>query len=215
MKPISIVGSSSYVEYWLDTNHSLLILSPINYVSKKERSKNFSSVCVCICVRLLSYELTQYKLFPEINSTCESVVAAEKAPSTDKRFISCPASKCSSYHSFLYPPDDELLDIHGVSISGLSVCEVVDIIRNAPNEFLATVRPVTSVRKALQHDFREIKYADIVHYKNGASNGNHRVTPSTRDDDYATVDGPDNGRGVCLEFKMTGKVGDIERERWR
>ena len=103
-------------------------------------------------------------------------------------------------------PGDELLDIHGVALSGLSVTEVVDIIRDAPTEFLATVRPVTSVRKALQRDFREIKYADIVHFKNGAPNGNHRIAPVSRGADYETVDELENGRRFPLDLKMTRKV---------
>ena len=90
-------------------------------------------------------------------------------------------------------------------MSGLSVTEVVEIIRDAPNEFLATVRPVTSVRKALQRDFREIKYADIVHFGNGASHGN-RIAPMPRGADYETVDLLENGRHSPFDLKMSRKV---------
>ena len=94
-----------------------------------------------------------------------------------------------------------------MSLSGLSVTEVVEIIRDAPNEFLATVRPVTSVRKALQRDFREIKYADIVHFSNGASHGN-RIAPMPRGADYETVDLLENGRHSPFDLKMSRKVSE-------
>jgi len=42
---------------------------------------------------------------------------------------------------------DEILDIHGTTVTGKSVDEIVQIIRECPDEFLATVRPVVSVRK--------------------------------------------------------------------
>lgn len=88
---------------------------------------------------------------------------------------------------------DELLDIHGDSLSGLTVAEVVEIIHHAPTEFLATVRPVISVHKALKQDFSKTNYADIVHFKsdsNGSTNGSsHAVINGASDEDseYATI----------------------------
>ena len=70
---------------------------------------------------------------------------------------------------------DEILDIHGVSLSGKSVAEVVEVIRKAPTEFLATVRPVTSVHKALKKDFSRTNYVDVVHYGKQSSVPNGKV----------------------------------------
>ena len=42
---------------------------------------------------------------------------------------------------------DEILDIHGTTVTGKSVEEIVQIIRDCPDGFLATVRPVVSIRK--------------------------------------------------------------------
>lgn len=39
---------------------------------------------------------------------------------------------------------------------------MVEIIRAAPTEFLATVRPVNSVRKALRQDLSKTHYAEVV-----------------------------------------------------
>lgn len=89
---------------------------------------------------------------------------------------------------------DELLDIHGTPVTGLSVADVVEIINNSPIEFLATVRPVTSVHKALKQDFSRINYADIVHFRprsNGSTNGStHPVTNGVSNEDsvYATIE---------------------------
>lgn len=66
---------------------------------------------------------------------------------------------------------DELLEINGHTVTNLTIAEVADILRESPREFLATVRPVTSVHKALKEDFARIEYADIVHFKSIESNG--------------------------------------------
>ena len=42
---------------------------------------------------------------------------------------------------------DEILEIHGITVTNKSVDEIVQIIRECPDEFLATVRPLVSVRK--------------------------------------------------------------------
>ena len=43
--------------------------------------------------------------------------------------------------------DDEILEVNAVSLKGMSVMEVGGVIRNCPNEFLATVRPVSALKK--------------------------------------------------------------------
>ena len=107
---------------------------------------------------------------------------------------------------------DEILDIHGVSLAGKSVAEVVEVIRKAPTEFLATVRPVTSVHKALKKDFSRTNYVDVVHYGKQSSVPNGKVherngeinnhTSENGSYEYATVNECGrllNGRSeVCL-----------------
>jgi hypothetical protein len=112
---------------------------------------------------------------------------------------------------------DELLEIHGTSIPGLSVCEVVEIIRNAPREFLVTVRPVTSVHKALKQDFTRIKYSDIVFDKNssramivngGDSNGQASNSCSSNEEcEYAEI------REVPKKSKIIEVI--ISMKRWK
>ena len=63
---------------------------------------------------------------------------------------------------FLPRPDDELLDIHGTTVTGLPVSEVVAVIRAAPTEFLATVRPITAVKRTQDRDMGKIIYSDIL-----------------------------------------------------
>lgn len=50
---------------------------------------------------------------------------------------------------------------------GLSVNEVTAIIRDTPSQFLATVRPVTSIQKALKEEPSHALYSDVVHFKAG------------------------------------------------
>ena len=56
---------------------------------------------------------------------------------------------------------DEVLDIHGSAVTGLSVSEVVAIIRAAPDEFLATVKPFTALKKGHKADTTPIIYCTI------------------------------------------------------
>ena len=75
-------------------------------------------------------------------------------------------------HSPLLPPlplGDEILDIHGSTVTGLAVAEVVVIIRAAPEQFLATVRPITALKKGHVQDTGRITYSDIV--PQASSNG--------------------------------------------
>lgn len=50
-------------------------------------------------------------------------------------------------HVCVWVVDDELLDVNGVSLKGMSVTEVGAVIRSCPQEFLATVRPVSALKK--------------------------------------------------------------------
>jgi hypothetical protein len=44
-------------------------------------------------------------------------------------------------------PGDQILDIHGKTITGLSMEEIVKVIRDAPAVFVATIRPTTSLQR--------------------------------------------------------------------
>ena len=80
-----------------------------------------------------------------------------------------------------------------MAVSGLSVAEVVEVIRNAPVEFLATVKPVASARKPKQ-EAKDVMYADIVHndingFQVNSSNGpivEHRTSPQMINCDSST-----------------------------
>jgi len=47
-------------------------------------------------------------------------------------------------------------------VTGLSIAQVADVIRNVPEEFLATVRPITALKKGAQVDTTRSHYATIV-----------------------------------------------------
>ena len=103
---------------------------------------------------------------------------------------------------------DQILDIHGTSVSGLQVAEVVEIIKKAPNQFLATVRPITALTKDHQADTSSVTYSEIVpqslpvkERKSEASSGarkdalrpvfDHSPTPSL--EDVGNYDDEDEG----------------------
>ena len=103
---------------------------------------------------------------------------------------------------------DQILDIHGMSVSGLQVAEVVEIIKKAPDQFLATVRPITALTKGQQADTGSVTYSEIVpqslpvkETKSEASSGarkdalrpvfDHSPTPSL--EDVGNYDDEDEG----------------------
>lgn len=60
-------------------------------------------------------------------------------------------------------PGDEILDIHGTPVTGLTVKEVVEVIKSVPEEFLATVRPITALKRKVQpSDTSRTMYSTIV-----------------------------------------------------
>jgi len=78
---------------------------------------------------------------------------------------------------------DEIIEIHGKTVTGKTVEEIVQIIRECPDEFLATVRPVVSVRKKddpyiLQGLHEKTNYSQI-------------VFPNPNDEDTQNVDDED------------------------
>eukprot|EP00731_Ephydatia_muelleri_P011008 Em0005g1594a len=59
-------------------------------------------------------------------------------------------------------PGDEILDIQGTTVTGLQIQEIGEIIKSAPDEFLATVRPITVLKKNMAPpDNTEIIYSTI------------------------------------------------------
>ena len=93
-------------------------------------------------------------------------------------------------------------------MSGLTVNEAVDIIRQSPNEILVTVRPVTSVHKALKKDFSRINYSDIVHFK-GERNGGAVISDGSHSNGMAHSNG-----GSCddAEYAVVDKYRNPHRE---
>ena len=81
-------------------------------------------------------------------------------------------------HCTLVPPSlgDEFLDIHGSSVTGLAVSEVVVIIRAAPDQFLATVRPITALKKGHVQDTGRITYSDILLQPSSPASSNRSVS---------------------------------------
>ena len=80
---------------------------------------------------------------------------------------------------------DEIIEIHGKTVTGKTVEEIVQIIRECPDEFLATVRPVVSVRKKddpyiLQGLHEKTNYSKIIF-----------PTPNVDDEDTQNVDDED------------------------
>lgn len=125
---------------------------------------------------------------------------------------------------FLCCSGDEILEIHGVPVMNKAVPEVVEIIKQCPTEFLATVRPITSVHKRAPNPSR-VDYSSIVHRqplplpnnnkynnppsKNGIKNNhfyeidsNDSTTSSDESVEYATVVKKHNERQLEVHIHM-------------
>ena len=115
---------------------------------------------------------------------------------------------------------DEILDIHGVTIFNKTVAEVVNIIKQSPTEFLATVRPIASVHKALKNDFRRINYSSIVHKPTDSNNDKTYDTIEVNDSntsnngyyEYATVKARNERAGVRERRERENNAGRRVRE---
>ena len=57
---------------------------------------------------------------------------------------------------------DEFVDIHGKSVSGMTVAQVVEVIKGAPDVVIATVRPITVLKKFQQIDTSRTQYSTIL-----------------------------------------------------
>eukprot|EP00118_Oscarella_pearsei_P026794 m.310467 g.310467 ORF g.310467 m.310467 type:complete len:356 (+) comp51822_c0_seq1:129-1196(+) len=59
-------------------------------------------------------------------------------------------------------PGDQILEIHGRSLAGLSMEEIVKILKDAPTVFIATIEPMTSTsRPPIDPDAPPVDYAQI------------------------------------------------------
>ena len=52
--------------------------------------------------------------------------------------------------------------MNGITITGMSVTEVGQVIRSCPDEFLATVRPITTLRKLRPPDVTRVNYVTVL-----------------------------------------------------
>lgn len=66
------------------------------------------------------------------------------------------------------PLDDEILDVNGINITGMSVAEVGQVIHTCPEEFLATVRPITAHKKVHPPDVTRVNYVTVLPVLNSA-----------------------------------------------
>ncbi len=79
---------------------------------------------------------------------------------------------------------DEILDIHGTSVTGLTIKEVAEVIKNVPYEFLATVRPITALKRRAAPDTSRTVYSTIVPQ---TPTGSHDNQPAFAINDPATT----------------------------
>lgn len=114
--------------------------------------------------------------------------------------------------------DDEILDVNAIRITGMTVAEVGQVIRNCPDEFLATVRPITTLRKIRPPDVTRVNYITIL--PNLLSRGSPEpkaeldmTSSSDSLDDVTNYEDEDGGRSVetgdALHHKqspLTGKL---------
>lgn len=57
---------------------------------------------------------------------------------------------------------DEFVDIHGKSVTGMTVAQVVEVIKAAPEVVIATVRPITVLKKFQDRDTSRSHYSTIL-----------------------------------------------------
>ena len=57
---------------------------------------------------------------------------------------------------------DEFVDIHGKAVAGMTVSQVVEVIKAAPEVVIATVRPITVLKKFQEKDTSRSHYSTIL-----------------------------------------------------
>ena len=109
---------------------------------------------------------------------------------------------CWFYYVF---SGDEFVDIHGKSVTGMILAQVVEVIKAAPEVVIATVRPITVLKKFQEKDTSRSHYSTIVPQATptGETNGakasiiHHDTTPPTHNDgdldDVGNYDDEDDG----------------------
>lgn len=98
--------------------------------------------------------------------------------------------------------DDELLDVNGVTITGMTIAEIGQVIRNCPEEFLATVRPITALRKHPPSDATRVNYVTVLP---NLSSSKASANPATRINDRAEF-------SSCDSLEDVGNYDDEEEE---
>ena len=100
---------------------------------------------------------------------------------------------------------DEFVDIHGKSVSGMTIAQVAEVIRAAPEVVIATVRPITVLKKFQQSDTSRSHYSTILPqatpttHPNGSKSlpGRYTSPPPTPNDadldDVGNYDDEDDG----------------------
>ena len=63
---------------------------------------------------------------------------------------------------FIMFTGDEFVDIHGKSVAGMTVAQVVEVIKAAPEVVIATVRPITVLKKFQEKDTSRSHYSTIL-----------------------------------------------------
>ena len=75
---------------------------------------------------------------------------------------------------------DEFVDIHGKSVSGMTVAQVAEVIKAAPEVVIATVRPITVLKKFQQSDTSRSHYSTILPQATPTTQSNGSTTLPSR-----------------------------------
>lgn len=107
------------------------------------------------------------------------------------------------------PADDELLDVNGVSITGMSVAEVGQVIRTCPKEFLATVRPLTAHKRVRPPDVTRVNYVTVLPILNSAGK---ETSSSSEGKETAILKIRDDLNSSCDSLADVGDYDDEEED---
>lgn len=112
-------------------------------------------MCVCVCV----WDTPSNSKVP---SSYSAYIITEEHSACNNRLSITKNPKCKYATLLFFLLDDEILDVNGTTITGLTVAEVGKVIQSCPHEFLATVRPVTTLKKLRQSDNGRVNYVNIL-----------------------------------------------------
>lgn len=126
-----------------------------------------------------------------------------------------------TFHSTFFMTDDEILDVNGTCITGMTVTEVGQVICNCPDEFLATVRPITTLKKFRPPDVMRVNYTTILPnlVLQGSPEPKARLDMTSSSDslddvgNYDDEDDEDSGRSVETGGDPTHKPSPLTGKR--